>query len=143
MDLNAVSVGLAELGATIEGIRRSDPFVPDSVTVPHFYVGEVSMNYDQTFQGQFAPGAMDVQFLCRVLSATTDDKAGQARLKTFMQPTGTSSVKAVLEGTPGVAQTLGGACDDVHVPRVQNHRIYQVGGASYYGAEWVVRVIGY
>ena len=40
------------------------------------------------------------------------------------------------------AQTLGGLCDDLFVPRIQGHRMYTVGTNKYYGAEWVVRVIG-
>ena len=142
MELNLISERLAALALTVEGINRADGFVPDSVTTPHFYVGEIGIDYDQTFHGQAAPGMSDVQVACRVLSSTTDDKAGQNLLKTFMSDFGPASVKAVLEGTPGVAQTLGGACDDLHVRRVQNHRIYRVGEGSYFGAEWVVRVIG-
>jgi hypothetical protein len=61
-----------------------------------------------------------------------------------MRRSGPSSIKAVLEtgrGEPGVL-ALGGACDDFQVKGVQAHRIYRVGEASYYGAQWTVRVIG-
>jgi hypothetical protein len=51
-------------------------------------------------------------------------------------------VQAAIEGTPGVGQELGGACDDVHVPGFQRYGIFQHQNDSFYGAEWVVRVIG-
>jgi hypothetical protein len=139
VDLELVSQKLAALGETVEGIIRADAFVPDSVTAPHFYVGEVRLDYDQTYGG-----LEDVLFLCVVLTSTTDDKAGQDKLKSFMKRSGPSSVKAALEagrGEPGEL-ALDGACDDLHVKGVQAHRIYRVGEASYYGAQWTVRVIG-
>lgn len=139
MDLELVSQRLAVLGKNAEGIRAADAFVPDSVTVPHFYVGEVRLDYDQTYGG-----LMDVQFICVVLTATTDDRAGQKSLKSFMKRSGPTSIKAALEagrGEPGEA-ALDGACDDLHVKGVQAHRIYRVGDANYYGAQWTVRVIG-
>lgn len=137
MDLDLVRERLAALGLTVEGILRADPYSPDSISEPHLYVGEMLIQYDQTFGG-----LMDVEFTVRVLASHADDEAGQSLLNTFVRPTGPTSVKAALEGTPGVPQTLGGACDDLHVPRMQGHRLYKVGEHVYLGAEWPVRVIG-
>lgn len=139
MNLDLVSEKLAALGMNAEGILRADPFVPDSVSVPNFYVGEVRLDYDQTFGG-----LMDVRFICVVVTSAAADRAGQSRLKSFMKRTGPSSIKAALEagrGEPG-EPALDGACDDFHVTGVQAHRIYRIGDASYYGAQWTVRVIG-
>jgi hypothetical protein len=139
MDLNLVSDRLAVLALNTQGILRADGFVPASVSEPHFYVGEITLQYDQTFGGMG-----DVVLLCRVLACRADDEAGQRLLKDFMRPTGPTSLKAALEagrGEPG-EMALDGACDDFHVLRVQNHRQYTVGSNTYIGAEWPVHVIG-
>ncbi|SCL43272.1 hypothetical protein GA0074692_6799 [Micromonospora pallida] len=111
--------------------------MPDSVSVPHAYVTELTLDYDQTY------GGLDLLTAgCRVLVSRADDKAGQALLKKFMKRSGPTSVKYGIEGDPGVPQTLGGACHDLHVTRVQGHRAYQVGTDWFYGAEWTVRIVG-
>lgn len=139
MDLDLISERLAALALNVNGIIRSDGYLPDSISEPHFYVAEVTIQYDQTYGGQ-----MDVQLLCRVLVGRSDDRAGQELLKGFMRRTGPTSVKAALEagrGEPG-EPALGGACDDFHVTGVRAHRLYTVGTSTYVGAEWPVHVIG-
>lgn len=128
-----VSERLAAAALTVEGILVADSFVPESVSAPHFYVGEWTLQYDQTFGG-----LVDAEVICRVLCSRSDDVAGQDLLRGFWAPTGAASVKAALEADP----TLGGACQDLHVRRVQGHRLYQVGDMRYYGAEWPVRILG-
>lgn len=137
MDFDLVSQRMAELVEPLPGIVRSDPFVPDAATPIHFYVGEISIDYDQSFGG-----LMDVQVGCRLLTSRADDRSGQATLKKYLSRRGEYSVKAALEGTPGVPQTLGGACHDLHVRRMQGHRLYRVGEDTFFGAEWIVRVLG-
>jgi hypothetical protein len=137
VDLELVTTRLAARLAGVDGIIRADPYVPDSVSEPHAYVGELSIDYDQTYSGLEL-----VTAVCRVLVSRADDKAGQAVLKGFMRRTGPTSVKYGLEGDRSVPQTLDGVCHDLHVTRVQGHRAYQVGTDSYYGAEWTVRIIG-
>lgn len=117
----------------VEGIMRADAFVPDSATEPHFYAGEITELFDQTFGGM-----VDVEVICRLLVARSDDDNRQAQLKRYMARTGPTSIKAAIEADP----TLGGACHDLHIKRVQGHRLYKVGESTYYGAEWPVRVIG-
>lgn len=139
MDLEAVCTGLADAATAIDGLTCLD-YVPDSVTTPCFYTGEVEVDYDKAF----ARGLDIVTVTCRLLVSRADDRSGQAELKQFMAGSGPRSVKEALEaarGAPGEA-ALGGACDDLHVQRMQGHRQYTVGDTAYYGAEWVVRVIG-
>jgi hypothetical protein len=119
--------------APVTGILRSDPFVPDSITAPHFYVGELAEQYDQTFGGM-----VDAEVICRVLVSRSDAPASQSMLRSFMRRTGPTSVKAAIEANP----TLSGACDDLQVRRMQGHHLYKVGENTFYGAEWVVHVIG-
>lgn len=133
MDFVAVSERLAARAATVDGIMAADSFVPESVTVPHFYVGEWTFTYDQTYGG-----LVDAEVVCRILCSRSDIQAGQDLLRGFMAPTGATSLKAALEAEP----TLGGECMDLHVRLVRGHRLYQVGDARYYGAEWPVRILG-
>lgn len=133
MDVDLVAERLAAAGATVQGILRADAFVPDSVSEPHLYVGEWAESYDQTFGG-----LVDAEVQIRVLVSRTDDQAGQKLLRQFMRRTGPTSVKAAIEADP----QLGGACDDLHVRQVRGHRQYQVGNDRFYGAEWVLRVLG-
>lgn len=139
MDLDLVSRRLAELALNADGILRADPFTPLSITEPHFYVGEYTVEYDQTYGG-----LMDVLLTCRLMVSRSDDEAGQALLKSFVKRSGPSSIKAALEagrGAPGEA-ALGGACDDIQVTGVRANRLYTVGTGTYVGAEWTIRVIG-
>ncbi len=133
MDLDLVCERLAAAAESVQGIASVTPYVPDSVTVPCFYAGEITQDFDQTYGGMVV-----VEIICRVLTTGAADAGGQSELRTFMKRSGPTSIKAALEADP----TLGGACDDLHVRRVQGHRLYRVGEANYPGAEWVVRVIG-
>ncbi|MFY1669495.1 hypothetical protein ACN27G_06005 [Plantactinospora sp. WMMB334] len=137
MDLQLVSERLAALAAALPEVKRSDPYVPDAATPIHFYVAEFEIDYDQTYGG-----LMDVQVVCRLLTSRGNDRSGQAALKPYMARRGDKSLKYALEGDPGVPQTLDGACHDLHVRRLQGHRLYKVGEDYFYGAEWLVRVVG-
>ncbi|MFC6017217.1 hypothetical protein ACFP2T_13495 [Plantactinospora solaniradicis] len=136
MDLQAVRQGLADAAATADPGLNCTGYVPDSINEPAFFPAEVDIDYDQTFGGSDT-----MTITCRLLVSRSDDEAGQKNLNAYLSR-GTKSVKAAIEGTPGVAQTLSGACDDVHVMRVQGYRFYQHNGSAYIGAELVVKVIG-
>jgi hypothetical protein len=140
MDVDLICQRLAE---TVQayGIAGLTPleYVPDAVEPPVFYVADVIIDYEQTFGGD-----PDVTIVCRVLTSKGDDRAGQKLLRSYMASTGATSVKAAIEsgrGDPGQA-ALSGACDDLHVRRLQGHRVYIVGEKSYFGAEWLVHIIG-
>ena len=141
MNLNAVADALAALADNVVGIENTSGYVPDVVIPPHFYVAEIGILWAgdpaNTFGGKEA-----ATILCRTMVSHAPDEDEQRLLRTFMRRTGPTSIKAALEGTPGVAQSLGGLCDDLFVPRMQGHRMYTVGTNKYYGAEWVVKVIG-
>jgi hypothetical protein len=46
-----------------------------------------------------------------------------------------------MRGAPG-QQALSGACDDLHLQRVQGPRLFNIGEAAYYGLEFTVFVMG-
>lgn len=137
MNIGAVRAGLAD------AVRAALPeltcygYVPFAVEVPCFYTTGPAITYDVTFGG-----TDDIDnFVCRVLVSKAEDVDGQALLDAYLSR-GSKSVKLAIEGTPGVAQTLGGACDDVHVRRAQSYGLFEHAGETYYGAELVVHVIG-
>jgi hypothetical protein len=143
MDLEVVTERLA---AAVAAYGLPDftalPYVPDSVNPPTGYCADIRIAYEgsEVTYG----GDEDVEIIWRVLTSRSDDLSGQALLKRYMARTGPTSVRAALEsarGEPGQA-ALAGACDDYHVRRVQGHRLYTVGDKQYYGAEWIVHVIG-
>lgn len=133
MDLDAVAQGLADAAGQITGLAAF-PYLPDSIPAPAFVVGDVRVDFDQTF----GRGLDQAVITCQVLLGRADDKASQSALNGYLSGAGAPAVKAALE-TDG---TLGGACDDVHVRRVIGRRYYQVGDTQYVGAEFEVLVIG-
>lgn len=132
MDYTAVRQGLSSAAEVIEGLNCR-PNMPDSIPAPCFYVGEVTIDYDRDFGGLDA-----ATFVCRLLVGRADDAAAQQALDQYLKRAGSTSVKAALEVEP----TLGGACDDLIVKRVDGHRLYTVGTTTYLGAQFNTFVIG-
>lgn len=115
-------------------------YVPDSVTAPHFFVGEYSVEFDKAMRRSLD----EVELTCRVLVGRADDRAAQAVLDALLSGSGPSSLKAALEaarGAPG-EYALGGLAHDLHVTRMQGYRWYEHQGTQYVGAELIVKVIG-
>lgn len=134
MDVTAVFQGLSDAADEIEGLRCF-PFMPDSITPPTFYVLELEIAFDQTFQrgvDDFNP------ITCRLLASRATDKYGQKQLEQYMKGSGALSIKAAIEAD----RTLGGACDSLQVTGVRGMGQYEHAGITYYGADFLVRVIG-
>lgn len=115
-------------------------YVPDSVTEPHFFTGEVSVEFDKAMKR-----ALDsIEITCRVLVGRADDRASQEVLDALLSGSGPASLKAVIEvarGAPG-EYALGGLAHDLHVMRIQGYRWYEHAGSTYVGAELIIKVIG-
>jgi hypothetical protein len=115
-------------------------YTPDAITEPHFFVGEVSVTFDQTMKR----GLDELEITCRTLVGRGDDKAAQKVLDALLSGSGPASLKAAIEaarGAPGEL-ALGGLAHDLHVVRVQGYRWYEHQGTTYVGAELIIRVIG-
>jgi hypothetical protein len=115
-------------------------YTPDAITEPHFFVGEVSVTFDQTM----GRGLDELEITCRVLVGRGDDKAAQKALDALLSGSGPASLKTAIEaarGAPGEL-ALGGLAHDFHVVRVQGYRWYEHQGTTYVGAELIIRVIG-
>ncbi|MFI6270732.1 hypothetical protein [Micromonospora zamorensis] len=131
MNITAVRSGIAANANTIDGLNCYG-YVPDSISEPAFYAAEVDVTYDTSYGGDD-----ELTVTCRVLVGRADDEASQRLLDAYLSR-GAHSIKLAIEAEP----TLGGACDDLRVQRVQGYRYYQHQNSTYVGAELVVQVIG-
>jgi len=137
MDISAVRLALGAAVASVTPKLNYFGYVPDAVSPPCFYAGEVDIAYAGdnrlTFNGQ---PVTDVT--CMLLVSKADDRAGQVLLDGYLATTGATSVKAAIESD----QTLGGAAKAVHVHHVDGYRLYTVGDKVFYGARLRVLVLG-
>ncbi|MER6198023.1 hypothetical protein ABT234_11745 [Streptomyces sp. NPDC001586] len=115
-------------------------YTPDSITAPHFFAGEYSLEFDKAY----GRGLDEAELTCRVLVGRADDVSAQRTLDALLAGAGAASLKQAIEaarGEPGEA-ALGGLADDFHVTRVQGYRWYEHQGTQYVGAELIIRIIG-
>ncbi|MFD3654333.1 hypothetical protein [Streptomyces sp. NPDC058620] len=144
MQMSAVRGAIAEAASTVvlpvSAKLTCTGFTPDAVTEPHFFCGEYSVEFDRAMNR-----ALDVvELTCRVLVGLADDEAAQRLLDAMLSGSGPGSLKAAIEaarGAPG-DYALGGLAHDLHVMRVQGYRWYEHQGASYIGAELIIKIIG-
>lgn len=145
MQISAVRAAIAHAAQAVvlpDGLPKltCTGYVPDAVTEPHFFTGEVDVTYDRAM-GR----AMDeLQIVCRVLVGRGDDIASQEVLDALLSGSGPASLKSAIEaarGAPG-EYALGGLADDLQVMRVQAYRWYEHASSTYVGAELVIKVIG-
>lgn len=139
MDVQAVRNGLAAAAAVIPELNCYG-YVPDEVSEPAFVAGEVTIDFDQTFNR----GTDQIIVTCLILVSRSDAELGQKLLADYLSGSGAKSLKVALEtarGEDGEA-ALGGACDDFHVRGAQGYRYYTLGGVNYFGAALSVLVIG-
>lgn len=132
MDLVEVRAALAVAAAAVPGLNAT-AHAPASLEAPAFYPGESTIDYDQTF----AKGVDDIQLTCYVMTSFADDQDGQSLLDELVGR-GPKSIKLALEAD----RTLGGACSDMCVRRMQAYRTYGSGTDTFYGAQIIVRVVG-
>lgn len=145
MQISAVREALAEAARAVvlpAGLPKltCSGYVPDAVTAPHFFVAE----YEQDFDKAMRRSLDELTFTTRVLVGRGDDKAAQQLLDAMLSGSGPASLKVAIEaarGAPG-EYALGGLAHDLHVTRVQGYRWYEHNGATFVGAELMVRVIG-
>lgn len=114
-------------------------FTPDSITEPHFFVAEYTIEYHQTYGG-----SSNAEFTCRLLVGRPDDRAAQAMVDDYFSDEGAASLTVAIEaarGAPG-QPALGGLADDLSAVRAGPPRWYEHAGTQYVGGELIVKVIG-
>lgn len=145
MQMSAVREAIADAARVVvlpEGIAKltCSGYTPDSVTAPHFFVGEYSVDFDKAMRRSLDK----VEITCRVLVGLSDDRAAQRILDGLLSGAGPASLKQAIEaarGGPG-EYALGGLAHDLHLKRVQGYRWYEHAGTQYIGAELIIDVIG-
>ena len=145
MDISAVREAIAVAASAVQlpsGVRKltCTGYTPDAVTEPHFFVGEVSIDFDKAM----GRGLDELEITCRALCGRGDDRAAQRVLDALLSGSGPASLKQAIEaarGAPG-EYALGGLADDLRLERVQGYRWYEHAGTQYVGAELIIRVFG-
>lgn len=145
MEASAIRDAIADAARAVvlpDGIPKltCTGYVPDSITGPHFFCGEYTVDYDKAMNR-----SLDVvELTCRVLVSRADDRAAQRILDSMLAGSGPASLKAAIEaarGAPG-DYALGGLAHDLHVTRMQGYRWYEHQGVDYVGAELIIRIFG-
>lgn len=133
MSISAVrtAIATAVAGVTSTPALTATAYMPDAITEPHAFIGDVEVRYDTTYGG-----TDELLLTLRVLVGAVDDLASQALLDTYINRSGTGSIKAAVE-----AWTAPSGADDIHVQRVVSYGMWEHAGVRYLGAEWKIRVI--
>lgn len=114
--------------------------LPDSITEPHFFIADVSIEFDRAMNR----GLDSLELTARILVGREDDLSSQSILDALLSGSGSGSLKAAIEaarGAPGES-ALDGLAHDLRVERVQGYRWFEHAGITYVGAEMIIRVIG-
>jgi hypothetical protein len=119
------------------GALTSTGYTPDSISEPHFFCAEVTVDFDKTM----GRGQDELEITARCLVGRQDDRSAQEVLDLLLSGSGAASLKAAIEAVRRTP-TLLAVADDLHVKRVQGYRWYEHQNTTYIGAELIIRVIG-
>ena len=108
--------------------------IADSVMVPAVYVGQPEVvNYDQTFRAS----NFRFQIPVKVVTGNVQEDQAQELLDTFVSYEGANSVPLAI----GLDFSLGGSVQSSRVVEARNYGVYEIGGVSYLGVEFLIEVI--
>ncbi len=128
---------LDALGTTLASAGRQlsvYPYSPHLVSVPAAIVQlPRSIDFDLTY----GRGGDTYTLPVLILVGAADDKASQVNLAAYLDPSGTTSIKAAIEAD----RSLRGVVQDAYVRQVSGIGIYTVGAVDYLGATFEVEVI--
>lgn len=128
---------MTALGArldTISGLRGLS-YAPDNPSPPCAFPLVPAID---SYRAAMGRGTYVVTYQIVVLTGAQLDRVGQHNLARYANPTGTSSIRAALEGGD---KTLGGLVNDLVVDSFDPDGLEQVGVIGYYGGVFSVRVI--
>src|ERR1041385_1965907 len=118
--------------ATISGLRVNSE-IPDQINPPEAVVGVPDISdYHETF----GHGGVEIRPTVTVLTSRTLDRIGQRQLASYMDPTGTNSIHAPIEGE----RTLGGKVSFCVVESARNVQVKDANGIGYYGVEFTLYI---
>jgi hypothetical protein len=135
----------AGLKVRIQTIDELAAFVydklPDRVQFPAVVImpapGMGSIRYNQSL-GAHSLGTPGITWTFHVRIFVSDTISAEAydRIASYVEPDGPTSVKWAIEDDPD----LDGVCDDLNVPEGGNIGMFDIGGVSYLGVEFLVEV---
>jgi hypothetical protein len=124
---------IATAMATIDGLSTRST-IKDIADIPIAMVGNPAIEYDKAF----GRGHDDYDIPVMVLVSRTVDDESQEKLNAYLDPFGTSSIKAAIESD----STLGGVVEDLRVVGTEGRPdMYAVGSVEYLGAVLTVHVM--
>jgi hypothetical protein len=138
MDWNAIAEAL-EAAARSVGLNAMD-YVPDSLPNTGFYVGEMDIQPNQTMGSRTGTrrGTDQGTITCRVLVARSTDAAALRKCRKYTAGRGEFSLVQAIQAD----KTLDGTVDGNKVTAIRTNRLFDIGGAKFYGSEIDVFVIG-
>lgn len=125
----------AGMPATDALSSRTFPFAPDGMLTPFAVAlpaGGDFLTYDTTFDG-----TDDMAIMLKVIVGAEFSRPAQNQLLTYMDKTGTLSIRAVIAAAP----TLGGVVSSTDVTGWQNYGDVEWAGVVYFGAEVLATVL--
>lgn len=129
--LTEIRDGLATNLATITGLRTSAT-VPDNINPPIAIVEPMSISFDTTFNR----GLDEYSFKITVIAGRADERSGQNKIDGYCSPTGSGSVKTVVESD----KTLGGKVQNLRVTGLSTYGSITIADVPYLAAEFAVTV---
>jgi hypothetical protein len=115
----------------VSGIKVYE-YIPDTLTHPAAVIapGDPVVSFDATL----SRGADEYTFLVRVLVDNAQSEVADKALDAYLAGSGSQSIKQAIEDDP----RLGGVVDFVSVTQARNYGVYEFGGVSSLGVEFVV-----
>jgi hypothetical protein len=131
-EMSAIRTALASKIGTISGLRTAAT-VPDQVSPPIAVIIPERVTYDEAY----ARGLVVYTFIVQVVVGKVSERSAQNRLDGFVNPTGTTSIKAAIEAD----KSLGGVVFDSRVTEMTTYTVVQIGDIAYLSCEFRVTVL--
>ena len=126
---SAIRDGLQARLLTISGLRVADT-LPDKVNPPMAVIGPGEpLRRPAAFGGTVS----EWNVLVRLFVARTAERAGQDKLDSYVDASGTNSIEAAV----AAEKTLGGAVDYMQFVEVRRYGEFRVADVGYLGCEFV------
>ncbi len=141
MDWNAVATEIEAIAKGV-GLNALD-IVPDDLPNTAFYVGEMDIEPNQSFNKRLPnghrAGTDKATITCRVLVARSTDKWAIRKMREYLAGSGDKSLVEAIQATSGV---VGKPWSGIVVTAMRGNRLFVVGEAKFYGTEIELNVIG-
>jgi len=131
-DINDVCGGLADAVEAVSGLRAL-PYVSSQVTPPQAHV------YTRAYDPRLVFGDSKSMYLLgvRVFVRATNERSAQKSLRSYMEPSGATSVRAQIEDSDNWAPTV----DYVEVTEIGQPFELDVGSETYWAVDFDVDIL--